>query len=288
MYTTQFATLLLIFCISLPVRAENDLTLAKDHFKRGSSAFDLGNYDEAITEYGAAYRLKSDPVLLYNMAQAHRLAGHAAEALRFYKVYLLKRPGAQNRDEVQAKVVELERLVQESKRAQQLAPQTTKQSEPAEQVERANEPSPTAQTITGRPTPPSLGVVPPSATAQAMDEQPRRTNKKSWVSPVGLKIAGVSVAIVAVALVAVGGGIFGLAKDADTRYLHPANGVYSSSAESDRATYNVLDKTFLITGGVALAAGATLVAVGVAKSGGWSLAPTVSTDRASIALNLRF
>ena len=44
-------------------------------FKEGVESFNLGHYEEAADQCEAAYRLASDPALLFNSAQAYRLAG---------------------------------------------------------------------------------------------------------------------------------------------------------------------------------------------------------------------
>src|SRR5262249_31478490 len=81
--------------------AEGDNTVkAREHFQRGSRAFALGRFDEAVKEYEAAYELRGDPVFLYNIAQAHRLNHNAEKALFFYKSYLARAPSAPNADDV--------------------------------------------------------------------------------------------------------------------------------------------------------------------------------------------
>src|SRR5256885_17265978 len=66
-----------------PARAEG-ASDAKSHFDKGTSLFALGRYAEAAVEYERAFELKSDPALLYNAAQAHRLADSKQRALRLY------------------------------------------------------------------------------------------------------------------------------------------------------------------------------------------------------------
>jgi hypothetical protein len=100
----------------------DEVAQAKEHFVAGTRAFELGAFDDAIAEYSLAYRLRDDPALLYNLGQAHRLAGHAAEALHFYRVFLTKVPDSPNRDEVEEKVEELRKLVDQQRRAQNLPP----------------------------------------------------------------------------------------------------------------------------------------------------------------------
>jgi tetratricopeptide (TPR) repeat protein len=88
-------------------RAQENVAAAREHFLKGTKAFDLGLYEDAIKEYMSAYQIKDDPAFLYNIAQAHRLAGHDAEALRFYRMYLTRAPDAPNRAQVEARISEL-------------------------------------------------------------------------------------------------------------------------------------------------------------------------------------
>jgi tetratricopeptide (TPR) repeat protein len=67
--------------------------LAKQYVDAGLAAQDAKDYDTAISLYGKAYDLIPEPVLLFNIAQAHRLAGHGAEALEFYEQFLVESPG---------------------------------------------------------------------------------------------------------------------------------------------------------------------------------------------------
>jgi serine/threonine-protein kinase len=76
-------------------------------YKTASRAFDLGNYDEAIVAYKRTYELGGDAPMLYNIAQALRLAKRPDEAAGFYRRYLERAPKAPNRDEVLAKLAAL-------------------------------------------------------------------------------------------------------------------------------------------------------------------------------------
>ena len=98
-----------------PARADDaaveaQLAQAREHYVKGTKAFELGLYEEAIAEYMIAYKSKDDPALLFNLGQANRLAGHLPEATRFYRLYLRKDPAAPNRAEIEARIAELERL----------------------------------------------------------------------------------------------------------------------------------------------------------------------------------
>jgi hypothetical protein len=90
--------------------ATEDPSAARAHFKTGSTYYDLGKYDDAIREFEAAYEAKSDPAFLFNLAQAHRLADHPAEALHFYRTYLRYVPDPPNRADIEIKIKALEKL----------------------------------------------------------------------------------------------------------------------------------------------------------------------------------
>ena len=92
------AALCLVLTMALGIRAAHaqdaDTARAREYFKEGVTAYDLGKYDEAIVAFEQAYRAKDDPVFLYNIAQSHRLAQRFPEAVRFYKNYLRRAPHA--------------------------------------------------------------------------------------------------------------------------------------------------------------------------------------------------
>jgi tetratricopeptide (TPR) repeat protein len=61
---------------------------AKQYVDAGLAAQDAKDYETAISLYTKAYALVPHPVLLFNIGQAHRLAGRVDEAIRFYQQYL--------------------------------------------------------------------------------------------------------------------------------------------------------------------------------------------------------
>jgi tetratricopeptide (TPR) repeat protein len=84
--------------------------LAKRHNDLGMNHYNLGEFDEAVTEFKAAYALTSEPGLLFNIAQAYRLKEDYKQALYFYKTYLRLVPDAANRADVERWIRELDRL----------------------------------------------------------------------------------------------------------------------------------------------------------------------------------
>lgn len=61
---------------------------ARDHIRRGDEHYDARRFQAAIDQYQAAYRLLPLPDLLFNIAQAHRLAGDLPAAATYYTRYL--------------------------------------------------------------------------------------------------------------------------------------------------------------------------------------------------------
>lgn len=79
-----------------PARDPAAVKLAKQYVAAGLAAQDAHDYDTAIALYSRAYQLVPHPLLIFNLAQAHRLAGHLDKALVLYRRYLAEDPdGAQ-------------------------------------------------------------------------------------------------------------------------------------------------------------------------------------------------
>jgi tetratricopeptide (TPR) repeat protein len=95
---------------------------ARRHHERGTSLYNLGQFEEAINEYRRGYEQKADPVFLYNIAQAYRQLGAPDKALFFYKRYLTTAPEAPNRRQVESVVADLEKLVAAEQRSRSPAP----------------------------------------------------------------------------------------------------------------------------------------------------------------------
>jgi hypothetical protein len=78
---------------------------------RATAAFALGRFPEAAEQFEKAFELKPDPALLYNAAQAHRLAGNKERALELYQSYQRVYGHGANRAEVDARVRELKEAI---------------------------------------------------------------------------------------------------------------------------------------------------------------------------------
>jgi tetratricopeptide (TPR) repeat protein len=61
---------------------------AQHQWKEGTTEYALGHYAQAIDHFEQGYRLLRDPIFVFNIAQAYRLAGAHEQALLAYRSYL--------------------------------------------------------------------------------------------------------------------------------------------------------------------------------------------------------
>jgi hypothetical protein len=235
------------------VAVADEANTAREHYIKGTRAFDLGAYDEAVTEYSAAYRAKDDPALLYNIAQAHRLAAHPAEALRFYKMFLVKVPKAVNRAEVEAKIAELQKLVDQQKKTQQnMQPDAVK-----------------PPTVEPRPEPPPSEPEPAPRAVERAVKAPVAVLPAPQAPPANVgrtkKIAGAVVAAVGVGALAAGIALSVMAKQYSDDLSNPST-PYDAGKEASGRTFNAAGPALLAVGGAALVAGVVVAVLGVRES----------------------
>ncbi len=69
-------------------------------YAQGKRHFDIADYPAAIASWKQAYLLSSEPLLLFNIAQAYRLAGDCAQANLFYQNYRRIEPKPSNQVEL--------------------------------------------------------------------------------------------------------------------------------------------------------------------------------------------
>ena len=82
--------------------------VAKQYVDAGVAAQRAGEYDAAIAFYSRAYELVQHPALIFNLAQAHRLAGRIEQALTLYKRYLSEAPTGPEAETARELVGEIE------------------------------------------------------------------------------------------------------------------------------------------------------------------------------------
>lgn len=81
---------------------------ARQLFNEGTVLYDLRKFEQAIESFERAYKVYPNAAFLFNLAQAHRMAGNHADAIGFYNNYLRRVPDAPNADDVKKFIAELE------------------------------------------------------------------------------------------------------------------------------------------------------------------------------------
>ena len=108
---------------SLAAAQTDDRALqAKQHYETGMAHFQLEEYDRAITEWEAGFRIKPVPQFLYNIAQAYRLSKQYEKSASFYRKYLNMDPKAPNKAEVDRHLLTLNKLLDQQKAASSAPP----------------------------------------------------------------------------------------------------------------------------------------------------------------------
>jgi hypothetical protein len=171
--------------------AADDTTRAKELYQQGQAHYAVGEYEAAAEAYQSAYKLKQDPALLFNAAQAQRLAGNLDRALTLYRNLLRFHPNVANRAEVESRIPQLEQQIEEA-RAAKMAPPPP-----------APVPPPVGE---GPPAPAVTTEAPPVLTAVPAPSEPRPIYKRPWVWAVAGGVVAVGVVITAISLSSGGGG----------------------------------------------------------------------------------
>lgn len=276
-----FALASTLLVASASGRADNRAE-AREHFSQGTKLFNLGRFADAAVEYAEAYKLHDEPLLLYNVAQAQRLAGQTADALRSYKTFLRLVPKAQNRIEVQNKIAELEKLVAQTEKTQKLRPDypitpsgmkgTDKATRPEPEVARVEpkpepkpepkaKPEPKPEPVAADPTPER----PPVVVAEPDPAPKVAKQSESKPAPGRVKIiAGAAILVVGVGVI--GGGVaMGLAAKAagdDVTKAASAGQPFDPKKESSGKQAQLIGGVLYGVGGACVAAGAVVLALG--------------------------
>jgi tetratricopeptide (TPR) repeat protein len=101
---------LLVTVLAARVAYAEDVEMrsAKRHFERGQKLFNLGKFDDALDHYQQAYEAKPLPAFLFNIGQCYRNLGDYDAAIFSFKKYLKLSPDAENREQVEDYITELE------------------------------------------------------------------------------------------------------------------------------------------------------------------------------------
>jgi hypothetical protein len=192
---------LLLLLLAPPARADK-VSEAREHYDTGTAAYALGDYAKAASEYEKAFSLHPGPALLYNSAQAHRLAGNKERALLLYQNYLRIYKNESNADEVRRHIANLQKAIESDHTTQTSPPTSTRPigGTPPSEPNTSTSPPSEPQTTAPQPAPTSVVAKAPPP------EQP--LVKKPWF----WAVVGGAAVVVAVG-VGVGVGVGGQDKN---------------------------------------------------------------------------
>jgi tetratricopeptide (TPR) repeat protein len=81
---------------------------SKRLYSEGTQAYNLGEFVRAVDLFKQAYKVKADPVFLFNIAQSLRLSNQYDQAALFYRSFLRNMPQAPNKAEVEGRIKEMD------------------------------------------------------------------------------------------------------------------------------------------------------------------------------------
>lgn len=122
--------LLLLLLLANPVGAAAVPASGQEQTERGILLYETGQYNEAIRSFTEAYRQLRRPKLLFNIAQAHRMAGRAAEAVVAYQRFLREDPDSPRRAEAEARIRELQAAMEKHRTPEPGGAQATREPPP--------------------------------------------------------------------------------------------------------------------------------------------------------------
>jgi hypothetical protein len=103
--------LLIGLCWPRPALADppSNTEQAREVYSEGKARYEAKDYLGALSDFERSYALSQSTALLFDIAQAHRLAGlgHCAASRRYYHSYLELEPSAENAREVSERLNEI-------------------------------------------------------------------------------------------------------------------------------------------------------------------------------------
>ena len=102
------AGLVVLIAASGTARAGDEMERAKAYFSAGVDAYDQGKYEVALREFQNAHALSHSPALYFNMAACEEHLDHFQSASLLLRQYLIEKPTADDRDNVEQRIKSLE------------------------------------------------------------------------------------------------------------------------------------------------------------------------------------
>lgn len=181
-----------VLLATAPARAD-DKTDAERHYQLGKRHYNVQEWNEAVDEFKAAYKLVPEAVYLFNIAQAYRLKRDCANAAKFYATYQREEKDRKARDSVKKLREEMEACAKTQpqpppeKSEPDHKPPPDAKTDPPPGLNASGEPTNLTSTSTSqRETPPTPPVAPPTSS-------PGATEGGSGKRTVGLIVGGLGI-----------------------------------------------------------------------------------------------
>jgi tetratricopeptide (TPR) repeat protein len=262
--------------------------VAEQHFIRGNTAYNLGQFDEAIVHFTKAYEAWQQPEFLYNIAQSYRLARNCKQALHFYKRFRSLKDGDTANPLSPKKREEVERFIS------QLTDCATKADSSA-----SVQPDTIVPPEKGAGAQPATPAAAQTESATETDEDDDGDEELSPPSSSGrsMKVAGVVTAGAGVGLV-ITGAVFGMmarnaqsdiekAVDTGAPYDPELDAAGRRNAKISAITLGV-GAAAVVTGGVLYFLGARSAKPASSAEASLRIVPTVSAETAGLTLDVRY
>ena len=280
----RWISLFLVLGFATPALAQHGKEF-EEHKKKATIHYELAEYDKAIEEYKAAYAISQESWILYNIAQAYRLAGNCALAARFYKNYVTavakgKDPAPERTKHAHEQLPKMEKCAAEQPSPANATPTTP--PSPPEEVKK--DPSNTALP---EPTPEEPGDPGPTIEPTAGEDKPAPGR---WKRITGLSLVGGGAVLVGAGIV------FNLQaldkeKALEERFSSMQPETWDAEAQAlqdDMDTLKTRAVVFYVIGGACLAAGGVLSYLGFTETSSETVAVTPLPGGGMIATSFQF
>jgi hypothetical protein len=265
---------------------------AKALFDEGEKAFDVGRFEDAATRWIAAYELVGNPTLLYNIAQAYRLANSYDKALQFYQAYLRRVEKTKVRAEVEARMIEMRKLGDLQRKSNEAPPQGTIPDDPSTHGTTTDKP-PQQHVDTPQNNPTTASPQPQAVPSHAPEPQPVVEDPHTKAT---YRYAGYGLAALTVVSLAVAGAMSGLASSANSDVQNTAKnggtfGPTQQSEDKNGPIYNAVGPTFYAVAGLAAVGTGVLLYLGFRQPAATQhaqIVPFLSPSSGGVAVMGRF
>ncbi len=117
------STVVLCLLIANVASADESKDEAHKHFRNAELAYKTGDFEKALEEYQASYKLFSHPALLFNLGQTYRRLKQYEKAVQSYESFLREAaPNSEKRDDAKSHVAELKALIASEQKSQNTPP----------------------------------------------------------------------------------------------------------------------------------------------------------------------